>query len=76
LPAYLYVQRQTGDRSARTVEVTPDVLADYAADGRLIGVEFIAPEHLTREVIADIVRRLDLPAGSTDELAPLVRHAA
>jgi hypothetical protein len=70
---YLHLDRKPDDRSVRTKELAPGTVADYADDGRAIGVEFIAPSRLTRESVGELIRQLQLPDLSAEELAPLLR---
>jgi uncharacterized protein YuzE len=42
--AYIYLNRKPGEKSARTEEASEDLLVDYAADGRPIGIEIVTPE--------------------------------
>ena len=66
--------RRTGVKSARTVEVIPGVLVDYAASGEPIGLEITAPQRVTTTQINGVLVQLGLPAMAPEELAPL--HAA
>jgi uncharacterized protein YuzE len=43
--AYVALPARSSPRTvARTVEIAPDVLADYAADGTLLGIELVGCE--------------------------------
>jgi len=68
--AYLYLDRQPGDRSART-ERHGAWLVDFTADGRAIGVEFtqvggVDLEELNRVLSGGLQR-----AVSVEDLVPL-----
>lgn len=69
--AYLYLPRQDGDVSFRAREVGPGIVADYAADGRVIGLEFVTPAKVTPEMVNSALRILGLPELAREELAPL-----
>ncbi len=71
IAAYLYLPRPTGARAARTVEVRPTVLVDYAATGEPIGLELTAPSHIAADVVNEVLLSLGLPPVDAAELAPL-----
>jgi hypothetical protein len=71
MAAYLYLPRGTGVRSARTVEVRPHVLVDYAPSGQPIGLELTAPTKTTADVVNDVLRELGVAALDPSELSPL-----
>jgi hypothetical protein len=71
LAAYLYLPRASGVRSARTQEVAPGLLADFAADGDVIGVEFTAPASVTVDHVNAVLGQLGVPPLTPEELAPL-----
>ncbi|ETW96167.1 DUF2283 domain-containing protein [Candidatus Entotheonella palauensis] len=74
LAAYLYLPRQTGVKSARTIEAAAGVLVDYAPSGEPIGLEITAPAHITIDQINTVLGTLGLAAMLPEEFAPL--HAA
>jgi uncharacterized protein YuzE len=74
LAAYLYLPRQAGVKSARTVEASTGILIDYAEDGAPIGLELTAPAHVTVDHINAVLETLGLETMPAEELAPL--HAA
>ncbi|HET9982023.1 MAG TPA: DUF2283 domain-containing protein [Longimicrobiales bacterium] len=69
--AYIYLAGRPGQRSARTVEVSPEVLIDYAADGTPLGIEIISPMHVSAEEVNRAFDVLGLSRPSAVELAPL-----
>ena len=69
--AYLYLPRPTGARSARTTELRPGVLVDYAADGAPIGIELTDPAHAEVSVINLVLREVGAPPVDVADLAPL-----
>ncbi len=69
--AYIYLAHHSGDKSATTEEVTPDLLVDYAADGRPIGIEIVTPEAVDLQDVYAVFDRLGLGRPSAAELEPL-----
>lgn len=74
LAAYLYLPRQAGVKSVRTVEASAGVFVDYALSGEPIGLEITTPAHVTVDQVNTVLESLGLPAMAPEELAPL--HAA
>ncbi len=74
LAAYLYLPRQPGVKSIRTVEASTGVLVDYAANGEPIGLEITTPAHVTVDQINTVLETLGLSSMPAEDLAPL--HAA
>lgn len=71
LAAYLYLPRATGVKSARTRQVTPGILVDFAMSGAPIGLEITAPTQVTVEQINAVLQQLNLAPMSPEALAPL-----
>ena len=69
--AYLYLPRPTGARSARTTELRPGVLVDYAADGAAIGIEITDPAHVEAGLINVVLGEVGAPPIDLADLAPL-----
>lgn len=69
--AYLYLPRAQGAKSARTAAIAPGLLADYAGDGTLIGLELSAPHQVSLDEINRVLREAGTAPASADELAPL-----
>jgi uncharacterized protein YuzE len=69
--AYIYLNRNPGERSARTEEVSSDLLVDYAADGRPIGIEVVTPEAVSLDQVYALFDRLGLGRPSAADLSPL-----
>lgn len=69
--AYLYLPRLAGDKAARTVEIGPGMMADFALDGRCLGVELLDPATVTAEALNAALRTHLTDAIRTDELRPL-----
>ncbi len=75
LAAYLYLPRREGDRSARTDDAGDGLVVDFAADGRPIGIEILAPGRVGARAINQVLRRLGIDELSQEELAPVVGAA-
>lgn len=71
LAAYLYLPRASGVHSAHTQDVAPGILADFAADGNVIGLEFTAPASVTVDHVNAVLGQLGVPPLASEELAPL-----
>jgi len=69
--AYIYLARTPGVRSARTEQIGPELLIDYASDGTPLGIEIVSPGHVSDDEINTIFDRLGLDRPSAAELAPL-----
>jgi hypothetical protein len=70
--AYIHLGHQSGEKAARSEEVAPELVADFAADGRVLGVEVISPGATTVDDIFDVFDKLGLVRPTALELAPLV----
>ena len=70
--AYIYLDRRPGEKSARQEEVGPEIVADFASDGRAIGVEIINPDIVTAAEILAAFDRLGLVRPEIADLSPLV----
>jgi uncharacterized protein YuzE len=71
LAAYLYLPRQLEDRSARCEKVGEDLVIDFTADGRPIGLEIVNPTAVTLAEINAVLERLQQPPMAAGDLAPL-----
>ena len=72
LAAYLYLPRPTGMRSARTETVAPGLLADFDAQGNLIGLELTVPHEVSLRAINAVLRKAGALEIEAAELAPLM----
>jgi len=70
--AYIYLGRGPGEKSARSEEMSPEIVVDFASDGRPIGVEVVSPDVVSRDEILGVFDRLGLGRPSAEDLAPLV----
>lgn len=75
LAAYLYLPRQSDDRSARVAQFPGGLVVDLTEDGRPIGVEILAPATITLDQINHALTQYGLRDLPEEELAPL-REAA
>lgn len=69
--AYIWLGQRAGTKSARSVEWSPDLVVDFAADGRPIGVEVVDPESVTTGQIFAVFDGLGLARPDAADLAPL-----
>jgi uncharacterized protein YuzE len=69
--AYIYLAHAPGTKSARTEQIGPELLIDYAADGSPLGIEIVSPGYVSEDEIVTIFDRLGLERPSAAELAPL-----
>jgi uncharacterized protein YuzE len=72
LAAYLYLPRESGDKSARTIKAEPGLLIDFAADGRAIGIEITSPASVTLAGINAALARAKQEPLTFRDLTPLV----
>jgi uncharacterized protein YuzE len=70
--AYIYLAHAPGLKSARTEQVSPEVLIDYAEDGTPLGIEVVSPGSVSPDEVAAAFGRLGLEPPSATELAPLL----
>lgn len=69
--AYIYLTHRPGTKSARTEQVGPELLIDYADDGTPLGIEVVSPGFVTEDEIMAAFERLGLEPPAAHELAPL-----
>jgi uncharacterized protein YuzE len=72
IAAYLYLPRNEGDMSARTVQLESGLLLDYTDDGRAIGVEITAPSKFTLAALNAALVTAGQEQAAPDEVAPLL----
>jgi uncharacterized protein YuzE len=70
--AYIYLDRRPGEKSVRSEELGPEIVVDFAADGRPLGVEIVSPDVTPVEDILKVFDRLGLGRPEASELGPLV----
>lgn len=71
MAAYLYLPRVSGEKSARSREIAPQYVVDFAADGCAIGLEMLDPDHVTLESINRILQQVGAEPITESDLAPL-----
>lgn len=71
LAAYISLTSHAGDKVARTEEALPDLLVDYASDGRPLGIEIVTPGAVSPEAINEVFDRLGLGRPDPADLRPL-----
>ena len=71
LAAYLYLPRNPGDASVRTVRDASGLLVDYTGDGRAIGIEIPSPGSIRLESLNRVLASLDQGPATPEELAPV-----
>jgi hypothetical protein len=75
--AYVYLQEIRSGGAARTEEVQAgSVLADYDAQGRLLGLEFLHAEEASGELLRELARRLSVPQLNGLDLAEMCNAPA
>ena len=69
--AYIYLAHAPGAKSARTEQVAPELLIDFAADGSPLGIEIVSPQAVSEAEILAAFDRLGVERPSAADLAPL-----
>ncbi len=70
--AYLYLPRETGEKSHDTELVEPGMVLDFNKDGKLMGIELVEPKLVTLEAINKVLQEHGFAALSETDPAPLV----
>jgi hypothetical protein len=68
--AYLYLNRQPGDKAGATKR-EGDLLVDYTADGRPIGIEFTRIGAVDLSAVNRVLEQAHQNTLSSNDLAPL-----
>lgn len=71
LAAYLYLRRESSERSARTEPREGGLIIDRATDGRPIGIEITDPSLVTLDGLNRVLTELALEPLTAAEVAPL-----
>jgi uncharacterized protein YuzE len=71
LAAYLYLPRNPGDASVRTVRHEEGLLIDFAEDGRAIGIEITAPRKVSLERLNRALAAVNQDPVTPEDLRPL-----
>jgi uncharacterized protein YuzE len=69
--AYIYLDREPGQRVIRTEQVSEALVVDFGPDDRAIGIEVVSPDVVRLEEILEVFDRLGLPRPELSELRPL-----
>ena len=72
IAAYLYLPRDTGEKSQRTEKAGNGILIDYGKAGRPIGIEITAPVHVSLTMLNEVLAKLKVRPVEASELAPLL----
>jgi len=72
LAAYLYLPRESGERSVRSQRVEPGLVLDFGGSGRPIGIEITAPRQVSLATMNRILEDLGLAPLTQADLAPLL----
>jgi uncharacterized protein YuzE len=70
--AYLYLPREKNEKSDHCVEVEPDMVLDINKDGKLIGIELLAPQLVTLEAINAVLEEYGFEPLTENVLKPLL----
>lgn len=70
--AYIHLGGRPGEKSVRSEEVSPELVADFGADGRVLGVEVVSPGATTADEIFEVFDKLGLVRPTATDLGPLV----
>ncbi len=71
IAAYLFLPREPGDTSVRTAQAEPGMIVYFGPDGRAIGIEITAPTKIATADLNRILKSLDAPCVTSEDLAPL-----
>jgi uncharacterized protein YuzE len=70
--AYLYLPREKNEKSDHCVEVEPEMVLDINEDGKLIGIELLAPQLVTLEAINAVLVEYGFEPPPETVLKPLL----
>ncbi|MEM1010756.1 MAG: DUF2283 domain-containing protein [Planctomycetota bacterium] len=72
LAAYLYLPRRDGDTVARSEPAAAEMVVDYTADGRAIGVELLAPVTMRLDQLNHVLSGLGVDDLTPQDASPLL----
>jgi uncharacterized protein YuzE len=72
IAAYLYLPRDPGEKSQRTVKARNGILIDYGKEGQPIGIEITAPGQISLDMLNGVLARLNICPAEPSELSPLL----
>ena len=55
--AYLSLSRKSGEKSVESERVEPEMVLDFNAEGKLIGIEILDPHEVSFEAINDVLQK-------------------
>ena len=70
--AYLYLPREPDDKSDHCRQVEPEMVLDVNKNGKLIGIELLAPALVTLDAINGVLEEYGLEPLKETDLAPLL----
>jgi uncharacterized protein YuzE len=70
--AYLYLPRETNEKSDHSIEVERDMVLDITKDGHLIGIELLAPQLVSLEAVNSVLEQYGLDPLTEKALKPLL----
>jgi uncharacterized protein YuzE len=70
MAAYLYLPREAGDVSVKTLRAGDGILVDFAAGDRPIGVEITSPSRVTVTSLNAALAGLGVPPLEAVDLSP------
>lgn len=73
LAAYLYLRpRKAGEVAASTRKMASDLVVDFSVNDEPMGVEILAPGHVTVEEVNLILLKLGTRPVTADDLRPIL----
>jgi hypothetical protein len=71
IAAYLYLPRDPGDESVRTLKASLGMVVDFGRSGAPIGIELTAPTKVTLSALNQLLSELGQPPLRAADLEPL-----
>jgi hypothetical protein len=71
IAAYLYLPRDTDEKSTRTKRIEPGMVIDFGPNDRAIGIEITAPSALSPGDLNRVLADLGLAPLAGSDLGPL-----
>ena len=69
---YLYLSEDPNEKSEHSRRVEPAMVIDLSREGKLIGIELLAPSKVTLEAINGILEEYGMEPLKKSDLAPLL----
>ena len=70
--AYLSLPQEHGEKCVESERVEPEMVLDFNADGKLIGIEILDPNEVSLGAINEVLQKHGLDPLSEKSLAPIV----